>query len=99
MSVTVDGSAGYNGTGPAIRSDDPAVIRADIDATRAALGDTVEQLAARTDVKARMKEARAHGMANAREAGRRWWPVGAAAAAAIIISAIGIVVAKRRNWS
>jgi len=38
-------------------SGDPAAIRADIERTRAELGDTVEALAAKTDVKARAQDA------------------------------------------
>jgi hypothetical protein len=40
------------GTGPA--ADDPAAVRAHIAETRQALGDTVEALAAETDVKSRV---------------------------------------------
>jgi hypothetical protein len=36
---------------------DPAAIRADIERTRAELGDTVQALAAKVDVKARAREA------------------------------------------
>jgi hypothetical protein len=40
------------GTGPA--ADDPAAVRAHIAETRQALGDTIEALAAETDVKSRV---------------------------------------------
>jgi hypothetical protein len=45
-----------NGVEPAA-SGDPDAIRADIERTRAELGDTVQALAAKTDVKARAQDA------------------------------------------
>jgi Protein of unknown function (DUF3618) len=55
-----DTTAGGGQPGPATdpaASGDPAAIRADIERTRAELGDTVEALAAKTDVKARAQDA------------------------------------------
>ena len=48
-------SSGAAVTAPAPTSSDTAVLRADIERTRLALGDTVEALAGKTDVKARAK--------------------------------------------
>jgi hypothetical protein len=42
------------GTGPGPAADDPAAVRAQIAETRQALGDTVEALTAKTDVKGRV---------------------------------------------
>jgi hypothetical protein len=44
------------GDGQPIQADSPEAIRADIEETRAELGDTVEALAAKTDVKARAED-------------------------------------------
>jgi len=43
-------------SGPAPLSEDPALLRAEIERTRLELGDTVAALAGKTDVKARAKE-------------------------------------------
>jgi len=47
---------------------DPQQLRAEIEQTRADLGETVEALAAKTDVKARAKEAAADATERAKEA-------------------------------
>jgi hypothetical protein len=55
-----DATAGGGRADPSVEpaaSGDPAAIRADIERTRAELGDTVEALAAKTDVKARAQDA------------------------------------------
>lgn len=46
---------------------DPQKLRAEIEQTRAELGDTVEQLAAKTDVKARAKQALGDAKGKARQ--------------------------------
>jgi hypothetical protein len=43
-----------NGSGPGTATDDPQVVRAQIADTREALGETVDALVAKTDIKARV---------------------------------------------
>jgi hypothetical protein len=69
---------------------DPAEIRRDIEETRAELGDTVEALAAKTDVKTRAKEKVAVAKSNAPSTAREH-PVPVAAVGGF---AAGFVVAK-----
>jgi hypothetical protein len=56
MTASGNGHGHTNGT----TSSDPAVLRAEIRRTRAELGETVQLLAAKADVKARMKTSAAH---------------------------------------
>jgi hypothetical protein len=97
-------SGGTAGTPPA---DDTDAIRADIAETRAELGDTVEALAAKADVKARAK-ARAKDTAQAaterakdtaEQVGEtvRRRPAPLAGALAAVAAAIGAVVMVRRR--
>jgi exopolyphosphatase/pppGpp-phosphohydrolase len=65
----------------------PEQIRADIEETRRDLGDTVEELAAKTDVKAHAK-AKVEAVKQSRA------PLIAAGALAVVI--VGVVLAKRR---
>jgi hypothetical protein len=60
MTTQRSGTAGggpHDSAADPAASGDPAAIRADIERTRAELGDTVEALAAKTDVKARAQDA------------------------------------------
>lgn len=77
----------------------PDLIRADIMVTRARLGDTVEALAAKADVKAqlaerkeRAKEAARSGMGTAR---RQWRPLALAAGSAVLVG-IGLAIGRKR---
>jgi hypothetical protein len=63
---TQEADAAITGTSEAEASDDPEVIREQIEATRAELGETVEALAAKADVKAQVKEKVAVGKEEAR---------------------------------
>ncbi|MBU8855815.1 MULTISPECIES: DUF3618 domain-containing protein [unclassified Micromonospora] len=85
---------------------DPQQLRAEIAQTRAALGDTVEALAARTDVKARAKAGVEDAAAQAREkvttaAGRIEGAAGAVplavvGAAAVLAVLVALLVRRRR---
>jgi hypothetical protein len=75
-------------------------LRDDIERTRAELGETVQALAAKTDVKARVRESAAHGAdvvkESVRDAGRRprsWIAIGAGAAALVVL----LVLRRRRR--
>jgi Protein of unknown function (DUF3618) len=67
---------------------DPAVIRKDIAETRQELGDAVEALAAKTNVKARAREQLIHVTTRARER-----PAAVVAVAAVMLA---VIVARRR---
>ncbi|MEW2443644.1 DUF3618 domain-containing protein [Micromonospora marina] len=85
---------------------DPQRLRAEIAQTRAALGDTVEALAAKTDVKARTKAGVEDAAAQAREkvtraAGRiqraaAAVPVAAVGAAALLAVLVSLLARRRR---
>jgi hypothetical protein len=70
-------------------STSPEEIRADIETTRAQLGDTIQELAERADVKARAQE-------KVVQLSRQHTPYIWFAAVAIVI---GAVVLVRRRWS
>ena len=81
-------------------SDDPAALRADIEQTRQELGDSVQELAERADVKARAKEKAAEVKASAQEtaAAVRRQPgrvAGVAAGFAVVFG--GIAFLRRRR--
>ena len=73
-----DGSAGAKG---------PDELRRQIELTRAELGDTVEELAAKADVKARVHSARADAQARAHSAWER------IPREAMVVSGVGVAVA------
>jgi anti-sigma-K factor RskA len=86
---------------PDRHSSDPEVLRAQVDRARERLGDTIEELAAKADVKARLRrrtmEARRRvSDARARPGRRRtrWIAVGVAAVA---IGVAGVAVAAGRE--
>jgi hypothetical protein len=87
----------------AASSGDPDLIRADIAQTRAELGDSVEALAAKADVKARAKreaeEIKIRAKETAGQVGRtiRRRPAPVAAALAAVAAAIGAVVLLRKR--
>lgn len=67
MSAAESGRDSGQGTGtPAPAQDDPAALVEDINQTRAELGDTVEALVAKVDVKARAKQRAAEVSAQAK---------------------------------
>jgi hypothetical protein len=88
-------------------TEDTEAIRADIAATRAELGDTVEALAAKTDVKARAKESVAAVEERAADAARtavvqvketvRRRPAPVAAVLAGLAALVGAVMVVRRR--
>ncbi|HEU5110716.1 MAG TPA: DUF3618 domain-containing protein [Micromonosporaceae bacterium] len=84
---------------------DVAALRAEIEQTRAELGETVQALAAKADVKARMKESAAHKAAQVRDSANHaverarerpvpWLAVAGAVAAAVV--AVLIIRGRRR---
>ncbi|MGH8879876.1 MAG: DUF3618 domain-containing protein [Stackebrandtia sp.] len=73
--------------------DNPDVIRADIVVTRSQLGDTVEALASKMDMKSRMRDVARGGADTAR---RQWIPLTMVAAAVAVIG-IGVAIGRRRE--
>lgn len=73
--------------------DDPKVIRADIDETRAALGDTVEQIVGRMDMRKRAKEATSAGRAAVGDMAWLWVP----ALAGTVVATVGVIFALRKR--
>jgi ferric-dicitrate binding protein FerR (iron transport regulator) len=65
---------------------DQAALHADIERTRAALGDTVEALAHKADVSGRVKEKAAHAVESLPEPMRRSPVVAAAGLAAVLVA-------------
>jgi hypothetical protein len=90
--VTAPGS-GVPGTGPA----DPDQIKAEIEATRAQLGRTVEELSHRLDVPARAKEGAARAKDTAVETYRESPPAVIAAGVAMVALVVGIVVWRKKR--
>jgi hypothetical protein len=93
-----------NGSAPGTATDDPQVVRAQIADTREALGETVDALVAKTDVKARVSAkvddqrekvaAQAHNAVES--ARRRPLPLAAIAAALAALAALLVVRRSRR---
>lgn len=85
--------------------DDPVRLRAQVERTRERLGDTVEELAARADVKARAREKASEARERASHAGgaarRRLARAGPvpliAVGAAVTIGAVGAAVQRHRH--
>ncbi len=82
-----------NGAGPA----DPAQIQAEIEATRAQLAETVDELSARLDVPARARERAARVRDTAVETYRESPPVVIGAAVALVGLVVGLVVLRRER--
>lgn len=76
---------------------DPAQIQAEIEATRAQLGRTVDELSARLDVPARAKERAARARDTAVETYRESPPavIGAGVALAALVLGLGVLRRKR----
>ncbi|HEY2947147.1 MAG TPA: DUF3618 domain-containing protein [Micromonosporaceae bacterium] len=88
------------GTGRANARQDPAALRAEIERTRAELGETVQALAAKADVPARVRRSAAHraeamrdSVRQARRSPAPWFALGAAAA---VIAVVLILRGRRR---
>ncbi|MGZ4744704.1 MAG: DUF3618 domain-containing protein [Oryzihumus sp.] len=88
-------------SGPALDSQPSPATKAeleqDIALTRAQLGDTVEALTERLDVKSRVQAGVAGGLARARDAARTHVVPTAALAATAVASLTGLVVWRRRR--
>ena len=90
-------------TDPAASGDREAIER-DIEQTRAQLGETVDALASRLDVKSRVKNQVSAGTDRVKSTvaaggtqARTHAPVTAVAAAALVVTVVGLVVWKRRR--
>jgi len=79
------------------RPTDPDAIRADIEATREQLAQTVDELAARLDVPSRAKERVLRACDTAVETYRESPPAVLGAAAALVAVVVGIVVWRRKR--
>jgi hypothetical protein len=76
---------------------DPARIQAEIEATRAQLGRTVDELSARLDVPARAKETAARAKDTAVETYRESPPAVIGAALALAGLVVGVVILRRKR--
>ena len=76
---------------------DPDRIKAEIDATRAQLGRTVDELSARLDVPARAKEGAARAKDTAVETYRESPPVVISAGLALAGLVLGLVILRKRR--
>jgi len=83
-------------TGPT-DPDDPAQIQAEIEATRAQLGRTVDELSARLDVPARTREKVARAEDTAVETYRESPPVVISAGLALAGLVLGLVILRKRR--
>ena len=80
-------------TGPA----DPDQLKAEIEATRAQLGRTVDELSARLDVPARAKESAYRARDTAVETYRESPPLVVGAAVALVGLVVGVVIVRRKR--
>ncbi len=78
-------------------SSDPAVIQAEIEATRARLGQTVDQLGARLDVRAHAREKAFVARDTVVETYRESPPVVVGGALALVGLVVGLVVWRRKR--
>jgi ElaB/YqjD/DUF883 family membrane-anchored ribosome-binding protein len=88
----VTGTSTSHGTG----AGDPEQIKAEIEATRAQLGQTVDELSARLDVPARTKERAARAKDTVVETYRESPPLTIGGALAVVGLVLGLVVVRRR---
>ena len=86
-------TAGSNGAGPT----DPAQIQAEIEATRAQLAETVDQLSARLDVPARAREGAARAKDTAVETYRESPPAVIGATLALVGLVVGLIILRRKR--
>ena len=75
----------------------PDVIKAEIDATRAQLGRTVDELSARLDVPARAKESAYRARDTAVETYRESPPLVIGGAVALVGLVVGLVILRRKR--
>ena len=94
--MTAGDTTSPNGSGPA-GSADPDQIKAEIEATRAQLAETVDELSARLDVPARAKERAARVKDTAVETYRESPPAVIGAALAVAGVVLGLVVLRRKR--
>jgi LPXTG-motif cell wall-anchored protein len=76
---------------------DPDRIKADIEATRAQLGRTVDELSSRLDVPARARESAARARDTAVETYRESPPIVIGAGLALVGLVLGLVVLRRKR--
>ena len=86
-------TAGSNGAG----ATDPARIQAEIEATRAQLAETVDQLSARLDVPVRARESAARAKDTAVETYRESPPAVIGATLALVGLVVGLMVLRRKR--
>jgi uncharacterized protein DUF3618 len=82
------------------RPRDPDAIQAEIEATREQLGRTVDQLAVRLDVPARVREQVAEKVLVARDVAVETYresPPAVLGAAALLVAVVGVVVWRRKR--
>jgi hypothetical protein len=94
--MTAGDTTSSNGAGPA-GSADPERIKAEIEATRAQLAETVDELSARLDVPARARERAARAKDTAVETYRESPPAVIGAALALAAVVLGLVVLRRKR--
>jgi ElaB/YqjD/DUF883 family membrane-anchored ribosome-binding protein len=82
-----------NGSGPT----DPDQIKAEIEATRAQLAETVDELSARLDVPARARESAARAKDTAVETYRESPPAVIGGAVALVGLVVGLMVLRRKR--
>ncbi|SOE02873.1 DUF3618 domain-containing protein [Blastococcus haudaquaticus] len=80
-------------------ANDPEQIQAEIEATRAQLGRTVDELSARLDVPARAKEKAARAKDTAVETYRESPPAVIGAAVALAGLVLGVIILRRKRAS
>ena len=80
-----------------LAGDDPDRIKAEIDATRAHLARTVDELGARLDVPARAKESAARAKDTAVETYRESPPIVIGGAVVLIGLVVGLVIVRRKR--
>ena len=100
MSTPSNGSTPADGTADTATTPDPTdpdVIKADIEATRAQLGRTVDELSNRLDVPARARERAARTKDTAVETYRESPPAVIGAGLALAGLVVGLIVLRRRR--
>ena len=91
--MTGTDTSASDGSGPA----DPDQIKAEIEATRAQLAETVDELSARLDVPARAKESAARARDTAVETYRESPPAVIGGTLALVGLVVGLMVLRRKR--